>query len=93
MSMLGWNLNAAGIEFLEFKPSEIAAAVAMYVSSQMQAIDIHKAVSCLVGVEKVCVFMLVPHPLPVESFAKAYMFLLLRCLLLLYRILIEFNVV
>lgn len=53
-------LDAAGIEFLEFKPSEIAAAVAMYVSGEMQAMDIDKALSCLVGVEKVCVFMLVP---------------------------------
>lgn len=53
-------LDAAGIEFLEFKPSEIAAAVAMYVSGEMQAMDIDKAMSCLVGDEKVCVFMLVP---------------------------------
>lgn len=41
-----------GIEFLEFKPSEIAAAVAMYVSGEMQAMDIDKAMSCLVGDEK-----------------------------------------
>ncbi|XP_057783857.1 cyclin-D4-2-like [Salvia miltiorrhiza] len=41
-----------GIEFLEFKPSEIAAAVAMCVSGEMQAMDIDKALSCLIGVEK-----------------------------------------
>lgn len=50
----GWmKLNAAGIEFLEFKPSEIAAAVAMCVSGEMQAMDIDKAFSCLIGVDKV----------------------------------------
>lgn len=51
----GWmgELNAAGIEFLEFKPSEIAAAVAMCVSGEMQAMDIDKAFSCLIGVDKV----------------------------------------
>ncbi|KAL8476259.1 hypothetical protein ACS0TY_028795 [Phlomoides rotata] len=38
-----------GIEFLEFKPSEIAAAVAMYVSREMEAMDIDKALSCLIG--------------------------------------------
>lgn len=57
------SLNAAGIEFLEFKPSEIAAAVAMCVSGEMQeAMDIDKALSCLIGVEKVGVLMLVPPP-------------------------------
>ncbi|KAH6803812.1 hypothetical protein C2S51_032059 [Perilla frutescens var. frutescens] len=41
-----------GIEFLEFKPSEIAAAVALYVSGEMQAMDIDKTLPCLIGVEK-----------------------------------------
>ncbi|KAK4417100.1 Cyclin-D4-1 [Sesamum alatum] len=41
-----------GIEFLEFRPSEIAAAVAIYVSGQIQATDIDNAVSRCVGVEK-----------------------------------------
>ncbi|KAL2241058.1 UNVERIFIED_CONTAM: Cyclin-D2-1, partial [Sesamum indicum] len=41
-----------GIEFLEFRPSEIAAAVAMYVSGEIQATDIDDAVSRCVGVEK-----------------------------------------
>ncbi|KAL1569671.1 cyclin-D4-1-like [Salvia divinorum] len=41
-----------GIELLEFKPSEIAAAVAMCVSGEMLAMDIDKAWSCLIGIEK-----------------------------------------
>ncbi|XP_042028048.1 cyclin-D4-1-like [Salvia splendens] len=41
-----------GTEFLEFKPAEIAAAVAMCVSGEMQAMDIDKALSCLIGVDK-----------------------------------------
>ncbi|XP_042029157.1 cyclin-D4-2-like [Salvia splendens] len=41
-----------GIDFLEFKPAEIAAAVAMCVSGEMQAMDIDKALSCLIGVDK-----------------------------------------
>lgn len=43
----------AGIDFLEFRPSEIAAAVAISVSRQMQAVDIDKALSCFKHVEKV----------------------------------------
>ncbi|KAL6558751.1 hypothetical protein OROMI_019101 [Orobanche minor] len=34
-----------GIEFLEFKPSEIAAAVAVFVSGEKRAMDIDKALS------------------------------------------------
>ncbi|PIN15382.1 G1/S-specific cyclin D [Handroanthus impetiginosus] len=41
-----------GIEFLEFRPSEIAAAVALYVSGDMQEKDIDKAVSVFTGLEK-----------------------------------------
>ncbi|KAL0342975.1 UNVERIFIED_CONTAM: Cyclin-D2-1 [Sesamum angustifolium] len=41
-----------GIEFLEFRPSEIAAAVAMYVSGEIQETDIDDAVSRCVGVEE-----------------------------------------
>lgn len=41
-----------GIDFLEFKPSEIAAAVAVYVSGEIQAIDIDKALSSFILVEK-----------------------------------------
>ncbi|KAI3451207.1 hypothetical protein Pfo_007872 [Paulownia fortunei] len=41
-----------GIDFLEFRPSEIAAAVAMHVSGDIQAMDIDKAFSGLIGVEK-----------------------------------------
>lgn len=43
----------AGIDFLEFRPSEIAAAVAMCVSGEIQPIDIDKAMSCFIHVEKV----------------------------------------
>jgi hypothetical protein len=48
----GWELNA-GIDFLEFRPSEIAASVAISVSRQMQAEVIDKAMSCFIHVEKV----------------------------------------
>lgn len=41
-----------GIDFLEFKPSEIAAAVAMFVSAELQAVDSDKAISCLSHLEK-----------------------------------------
>lgn len=44
----------AGIDFLEFKPSEIAAAVAISVSGEdEQAQNIDKAISCFIHVEKV----------------------------------------
>ncbi|XP_057491043.1 cyclin-D4-1-like [Actinidia eriantha] len=42
-----------GIDFLEFRPSEIAAAVAISVSVEMQAVGIHKAGSSFIHVEKV----------------------------------------
>ncbi|KAL2538537.1 Cyclin-D4-1 [Forsythia ovata] len=41
-----------GINFLEFMPSEIAAAVAMYVSGEIQAMNIDKALSGSMGVAK-----------------------------------------
>ncbi|KAK3007688.1 hypothetical protein RJ639_013728, partial [Escallonia herrerae] len=41
-----------GIDFLEFKPSEIAAAVAISVSGELQAMDIDTAVSCFIHVGK-----------------------------------------
>lgn len=49
-----WELNA-GIDFLEFSPSEISAAVAITVSADMQPQDIDKAMSmcCYIHVEKV----------------------------------------
>ena len=44
----------AGIDFLEFKPSEIAAAVAIFVAEEnIQAIDTEKAMSGLILIEKV----------------------------------------
>ncbi|KAJ9177530.1 hypothetical protein P3X46_012741 [Hevea brasiliensis] len=45
-----------GIDFLEFRPSEIAAAVAISVSGEIQAGDIDKAVPCFIQVEKGRVF-------------------------------------
>ncbi|KAL2907192.1 Cyclin-D4-1 [Bienertia sinuspersici] len=41
-----------GIDFLEFKPSEIAAAVAMSVTAEIQAVDIDKAISCFINLDK-----------------------------------------
>lgn len=52
MSGARWLLNA-GIDFLEFKASEIAAAAAIFVSDNVQTLDIHQAISCLVHVGKV----------------------------------------
>ena len=43
----------AGIDFLEFRPSEIAAAVAISVSVEMQTLAIDKAISSFIFVEKV----------------------------------------
>ncbi|KAF5464076.1 hypothetical protein F2P56_014187 [Juglans regia] len=40
------------IDFLEFRPSEVAAAVAISVSRQMQAMDIDRAMTCFIYVEK-----------------------------------------
>ncbi|KHN08249.1 Cyclin-D3-1 [Glycine soja] len=40
--------TARGIDFLEFKPSEIAAAVAMYVMGETQTVDAGKATSFLI---------------------------------------------
>ncbi|CAL9001816.1 unnamed protein product [Prunus brigantina] len=42
-----------GIDFLEFRPSEIAAAVAICISGETQAVDIDKAISCFMHVDKV----------------------------------------
>ncbi|GER49769.1 cyclin d [Striga asiatica] len=41
-----------GIDFLKFKPSEIAAAVAVYVSGEKRVIDIDKALSSFLIIEK-----------------------------------------
>ncbi|XP_028078365.1 cyclin-D4-2-like isoform X2 [Camellia sinensis] len=37
-----------GIDFLEFRPSEVAAAVAMSVAEEAQTVDINKAISLLI---------------------------------------------
>ncbi|KAF4350417.1 hypothetical protein CsatB_023927 [Cannabis sativa] len=41
-----------GIDFLEFKPSEIAAAVAISVSGEVKAVDIDRAISSFTLVQK-----------------------------------------
>ncbi|KAL3630492.1 hypothetical protein CASFOL_023476 [Castilleja foliolosa] len=41
-----------GIDFLEFKPSELAAAVAVFVSSEKRAMDIDKTLSSFLIIEK-----------------------------------------
>ncbi|XP_043710871.1 cyclin-D3-1-like [Telopea speciosissima] len=41
-----------GIGFIDFRPSEIAAAVAISVSSENKTVDIDKALSCFIHVEK-----------------------------------------
>lgn len=43
----------AGIDFLEFRPSEIAAAVAIAVLRESQATEIDKAIADFLVVEKV----------------------------------------
>lgn len=42
----GWELNA-GIDFLEFKPSEVAAAVAISLAGETKTVDTEKAISVL----------------------------------------------
>ncbi|XWS29581.1 hypothetical protein CRYUN_Cryun24cG0041200 [Craigia yunnanensis] len=49
LCLVGMN---AGIGFLEFRPSEIAAAVAISVSGEMQTLAIDKAISSFIFVEK-----------------------------------------
>ncbi|KAL9229590.1 hypothetical protein vseg_005040 [Gypsophila vaccaria] len=41
-----------GIEYLEYKPSEIAAAATMSVSAEIQAVDIENATSCFIHLVK-----------------------------------------
>lgn len=41
-----------GLDFLEFKPSEIAAAVAISVTAEIQSLDVDKACSCFIHLEK-----------------------------------------
>lgn len=55
----GWKLNA-GIDFLEFKASEIAAAVALYVTGGMDVDD--KALSSFIQ-EKVVPVVVVANKL------------------------------
>ncbi|XP_059643154.1 cyclin-D4-1-like [Cornus florida] len=41
-----------GIDFLEFRPCEIAAAVALSISGEIKAVNIDKAMSCFMHLEK-----------------------------------------
>lgn len=41
-----------GIDFLEFRPSEISAAVAICVTKEIQTVDINKAMGSIIPVEK-----------------------------------------
>ncbi|KAE9597965.1 putative cyclin [Lupinus albus] len=50
--MLSITKSNAGIDFLEFKSSEIAAAVAISVTRELEAKEIHKALSSLVMVKE-----------------------------------------
>lgn len=59
MKNFGWELNA-GIDFLEFKGSEIAAAVALYVTGGMDVDD--KALSSFTQ-EKVAAVVVVTNKL------------------------------
>lgn len=43
----GWELNA-GIDFLEFRPSEVAAAVTISVAGEAKTLDTEKAISMLI---------------------------------------------
>lgn len=53
MFLVGGKLNA-GIDFLEFRPSEVAAAVAISVAGEAKTVDIEKALSLLIqNVQKV----------------------------------------
>lgn len=46
--MFGWKKFNAGIDFLEFKPSVIAAAVAISFAVKTETVDSEKALSALV---------------------------------------------
>ena len=48
-----WVKTNAGIQFLGFGPSEVAAAVAISVIEEIQTVDFNKVVSSCVHVEKV----------------------------------------
>ncbi|KAL8133936.1 cyclin-D4-1 [Apium graveolens] len=41
-----------GIDFLEFRPSEVSAAVAICVTKEIQTVDINKAMASMIHVEK-----------------------------------------
>ncbi|KAG8383588.1 hypothetical protein BUALT_Bualt04G0029400 [Buddleja alternifolia] len=60
-----------GIDFLEFRPSEIAAAVAIYVSGEIEvAIHIDKALSGFIGVDKTKVVKCLELIQDSESFSR-----------------------
>ena len=45
--------NDAGIDLLEFRPSEIAAAAVLVSSSEIQAVEVEKALNGCIHLEKV----------------------------------------
>lgn len=62
--VLGGELNA-GIDFLEFRPSEVAAAVAISVSGEIQALDIDTVMSSFILIEKV--ILVVPTDIKLKT--------------------------
>lgn len=85
-----WELNA-GIDFLEFKPSEIAAAVAISVARESKTVDIDKAIFALAQhVQKVKmvdhqVMILLFNSINYQSLAKLQDFFLPSLILLFCR--------
>lgn len=47
------NQSDAGVDFLMFRPSEVAAAIALLVVGDKQAVDVEKNLSCCGNVAKV----------------------------------------
>lgn len=58
--------SIAGIDFLEFKPSEIAAAVAISVLRELQDQEIDKAITDFYIVEKVSEMVVPTEPVSEE---------------------------
>lgn len=53
----------SGIEFLAFRPSELAAAVSLSVLRETQIVQVEKALSCCVHVVKVQMSLFLSHKL------------------------------
>lgn len=66
----GYNSTIAGVDFLEFRPSEIAASVALSALKEIQFLEIDKALACCcIHVNKVRVV----HLLRSASLSKCYL--------------------